>query len=55
MKSAQPTPREAIRPTEEGSWIAIALVALLGAATITCAALAALYLHVALAKDLLLG
>jgi hypothetical protein len=55
MNSVPPTPRGAIRPTEEGSWIAIALVALLGAATITCAALAALYLHVALAKDLLLG
>jgi hypothetical protein len=48
-------PRAAIGPTEEGSWIAIALIALLGAATIACAALASLYLHVTLATDLLMG
>jgi hypothetical protein len=41
MSSGRPsTPRVAIRRTEEGSWIAIALIALLGAAIIACAALA---------------
>jgi hypothetical protein len=41
MSSVQPsTRRVAIRRTEEGSWIAIALIAFLGAPIIACAALA---------------
>jgi hypothetical protein len=41
MSSVRPfTQRVAIRRTEEGSWIAIALITLLGTAIIACAALA---------------
>lgn len=48
-------PSTATRRTEEDSWIAIALIALLGAAIIACAALASIYLHVALVTNLLIG
>lgn len=56
MSSVPPsTPQNAIRRMAEDSWIAISLVALLGAAIIACAALASLYLQGALATDLLIG
>jgi hypothetical protein len=54
-KAMSSLPSTATRRTEEDSWIAIALIALLGAAIIACAALASIYLHVALVNNLLIG
>jgi hypothetical protein len=55
MSSVPPSsPRVALRRMDEDPWIAISLIALLGAAIIACAALTSLYLHAVLATDLLI-